>query len=200
MDDFCRVLLCKRPSVAEITWESPQALQSFLHALGPALRRNRPDTVLARLSGEGMDRESFQRELVKMLGRRNGCRRCLLVCQIESLLSAAGTVLNGFRERLGGLRALIIVIRQNRRCDFVAACPDLMDWVGHNIGRTEDLGPPFTLANVVDSIRILEHRHGMRSGEFQKKWKSGVLDSRDEYSLWAELIALRASLREGGKT
>jgi len=151
------------------------------------------------LSGEGLDGESLQREILKTLSKRNAPRKCLLIHQIESLLSAATTVLNGFRERLGGLRAVVVVIRENRHCDFVAACPDLMDWVGHNVGRAEDLGPPFTLRDVKAAIRALEKRFRMTSAEFREKWTRGELESSDDLSVWGQLIGLRVTLESAAK-
>jgi hypothetical protein len=151
------------------------------------------------LSGEGLEGESFQRVLVEWLDKRNASRRCLVVYQIESLLSAAGAVLNGFRERLGRLRAVVVVIRENRHRDFVAACPDVMDWVGHNVGRAEDLGPPFTLRDVNTAIRALEKRFRMTSAEFREKWIRGELEPSDDLSVWGQLLGLRTTLESKAK-
>jgi hypothetical protein len=200
IDQFCHVLLARRPSLAGIRWASHSAKQSFLLRIGPSLRRHRSDTVLSRLAGGSLDSESFERELLRALAMRHPSRRCLLVDQIEPLAPAAGAVLNGYREKLAALRAAVLMIRDDRYRDFAMACPDLMDWVGPNIARAEDLGPPFTLADIVASIRILEKRHGMRSAKFQQKWSGGKLEGNEEYSLWNELIAMQEGLREPGMT
>ena len=145
IDEFSRSLLSKRPSLALVTWVSQKVLDSFVARLGPALRKNQPDTVLSKLLCGDLDSGSFGEKLLGQCGRRDAAKRCLLVYRIEPLASAAAGILNGYRERLAAFRSVVVVIRDNRRRDFVTACPDLMDWVGTCVVRVEDVGPAITL-------------------------------------------------------
>jgi len=145
LDEFSRGLLSKEPSVALVTWVSEKALKSFVARLGPALRTKHPDTTLLKLACADLDSASFEKKLLARLRRKNIGKCCLLVYQIEPLARAAAGILNGYRERLASFRAVVLVIRDNRRRDFLIACPDLMDWVGTCVARAEDLGPPIVL-------------------------------------------------------
>jgi len=108
---------------------------------------------------------------------------------------AAGMILNGYREKLSQLKAVSLVIRENRYRDFSIECPDLMDWVGLTIAHAEQVARPLTLAEVTSSIRKLETRHGMTSKVFARKWVTGSVDSSDDKWLWNELIALKAQMK-----
>lgn len=145
LDEFCGALLSRHPSLAVVTWASQKALDSFVARLGPVLREYLPDTVLSKFACADLDSASFEEKLLARLRRKNTAKCCLLVYQIEPLTSAAANILNGYRERLASFRAVIVVIRDNRRRDFLTACPDLMDWVGTCVVRAEDVGPPITL-------------------------------------------------------
>lgn len=193
--EFCRGLLSHHPSVAIVTWASQPALESFVARLGPALREEHSDTILSRLSAAELDSASFPERLLRCLERRDGSRRCLLVYRIEPLAPAAARILNGFRERLASQRAVVVVIRENRKRDFVTDSPDLMDWVGTSAARAEDLGPAISLREIKASIKELERRHGMSSERFLKESTQGRLESSEDYWLWNELIAMRAAHR-----
>lgn len=151
LDEFCGAVLSRHPSVALVTWTSQKALGSFVSRLGPALRKYHSDTVLSKLTCADLDSASFGEKLVGRLDRRNARKCCLLVYQIEPLAVAAAGILNGYRERLAAFRAVVLVIRENRRRDFLSACADLMDWVGTCVVRAEEVGPPITLRE--DSTR-----------------------------------------------
>lgn len=192
---FSRDLLSKRPSVALVTWASQIALDSFVARLGSSLRAERAGTILSKLSGADLDSVSFPQELLKCLGRGQAGKRCLLVYRIEPLAPAAARILNGLRERLASLQAVIVAIRENRKRDLVTECPDLMDWVGTSVVRAEDLGPPFTLRDVNAAIRRFEDRFGLPSKQFQAKWSQGRIDATDDHWMWNELLAIRAALK-----
>ncbi len=145
LDEFCGDLLSRHPSVALVTWGNQKALESFVSRLGPALRKDRPDTILSKFSCGDLDSRSFGENLLRRFTKKDAAKRCLLVYRIEPLAPAAAEILNGYRERLAAFRAVVVVIRGNRRRDFLAACPDLMDWVGTCATRAEDVGPPITL-------------------------------------------------------
>ncbi len=145
IEEFCHVVLSKHPSLALVTWQSEKMLKSFARRLGPALREERPDTVLSKLACADLDSAAFEEKLLKRLSKKNAAECCLLIYQIEPLATAAGRILNGYRKRLASFRAVVVVIRDNRQRDLLIACPDLMDWVGTNVVRAEDLGPPITL-------------------------------------------------------
>lgn len=200
LGDFARDLLSRSPSVALVTWASEAALRSFLARLGPSLRAECPGTVLTRLCSDDLDSASFQEQLLARLNRRDASKRCLLVYRVEPLASAAATILNGFRERLASLKAVVVAIRDNRKRDFVLECPDLMDWVGPSVVRAEDLGPPMTLHEVNAAIREYEQRFGISSKELQTRWSQGQVEATDDYWLWNELLALRAALKRAGNS
>lgn len=198
--DFARDLFSRRPSVALVTWASRTALDTFVARLGAAVRAECPGTVLTRLCSADLDSVSFQEQLVVRLNRRDASKRCLLLYRVEPLASAAATILNGFRERLGSLKAVVIAIRENRKRDFVVACPDLMDWVGPTVVRAEDLGPPMTPHEINAAIGEYERRFGISSKEFQTRWCQGQVEAGDDYWLWNELLALQAALKTAGKS
>lgn len=159
----------------------------------------RPDTVLSKLCGVSLDSASFQEELLGVLARRGSSKRCLLVYEIEPLVSAAGRILNGFRERLGALRVVIVTIRENRRRDFLTVCPDLMDWIGTNVARAEDLAPPLTLREIDAAIRRFETKFQMSTEQFRAKWAEGQVEPSDDAWLWNELVALREDVSRAEK-
>ena len=192
--EFCRAVVSTHPSVARVTWVSPDALRWFLSSLGRALREAVAGVTLVRLSGANLDSDGFQARLFQLINRKCRTQRCLLVHEIESLAPAAAAALNGNRERLAVFCAVIVVIRENHYRDFVIACPDLMDWVGTRVARAEDFRPPLTLARVTSAIKDLEKRSGMSSKQFRQKWASGELASTDDFWFWNELLALRARL------
>ena len=195
LDEFCRALLSRRPFVALVTWANPAALRSFVVRLGPALRAERSDTVMANLVGADLDSAGFQAKLTASMARRDAQKRCLLVYQIEPLVSAAGEILNGYRERLGRFRAVVVAIRENRKRDFLRVCPDLMDWVGTNVVRVEDLAPALTVQKVNALIKEYEHRFAMTSDRFQEMWNRGEVESQGDQWFWNELIAIRSSIK-----
>ncbi len=145
IEEFCHVVLSKHPSLALVTWQSEKMLKSFVARLGPAVRKERSGTVFSKFACADLDSAAFEKKLRKRLSEKNAAECCLLIYQIEPLANAAGKILNGYREWLASFRAVIVVIRDNRQRDLLMACPDLMDWVGTNVVRAEDLGPPITL-------------------------------------------------------
>jgi len=195
--EFCRAVVSTHPSVARVTWASPDALRWFLSSVGRVLRDLDPPVSLLRLPGTNLDGDGFQARLFQLINRKYRTQHCLLVHEIETLAPAAAAALNGSRERLAVFRAMIVVIRENHYRDFVMACPDLMDWVGTRVARAEDFQPPLTLARVRSAIKDLEKRSGMSSKAFREKWASGELASTDEFWFWNELLALRARLGKG---
>src|SRR5260370_21919672 len=144
--DFARNLLAKSPTVALITWKKRSALMGVVQRLGGALRRQRKDTTVLQLIGAELDSEAFSRKLLDSLTKKNSSRLCLFIHEIEPLATAASKILNGFRERFAAIRALVIFIREDRRRDLLLGCPDLIDCVGLNVARAEELGLPFTIS------------------------------------------------------
>ena len=195
LGDFARGLVSRRPSVALVTWASQTALDTFVARLGAGVRAECPGTILTRLCSADLDSASFQEQLVARLNRRDASKRCLLVYRIEPLASAAARILNGFRERLASLKAVVLAVRENRKRDFVMECPDLMDWVGPGVVRAEDLGPPMTLRDVNAAIRHFERHFEITSRDFQEQWSQGQVDATDDHWLWNELLAIRAALK-----
>ena len=195
LEQFCRTVVSSQPSVAMVTWTSRLAADSFVARLGPTLRDVWPGTVLSKLEGTDLDSTSFEEKMARSLGRRDTGKRVFLIYRIEPFASAAAKILNGYRERLTCLRVVILVIRENRRRDFVLACPDLMDWVGTLVARAEDLAPALTLRQVNTSIKRLERQFGMSTKDFQAKWRAGEIKRSDEHWFWNELIAIRDRMK-----
>ncbi len=195
IEQFCRALVSNRPSVALVSWTSQAAKGSFVKRLGPTLRRERAGTIVSKLDCVNFDSASFEERISRALARRDAAECALLIHGIEPLATASARILNGYRERLARLRTAIVVIRENRRRDFMVACPDLMDWIGTLVTRAEDLAPPLTLREVNASLKRIEQRLGMSSKDFQAKWRTGQCESGDDYWMWNELIAIRDGMR-----
>ena len=123
-------------------------------------------------------------------------RTSLLVYGVEELLTAAGTLLNGFRERLGYLRATVIAVRENRRRDFLMACPDLVDWIGPRIARVEDFVGPLTAPQIRRAIRNLANKYGISSEAFLRDHGAAGGVSKADAWLWAELLAIASEFAE----
>ena len=163
------------------------------------VRKEAPGTIVSTIVGAELDSDSFRKELLSCMARSHLNRRCLLIHRIEPLASAAGRILNGSREKLGAYRVVVVVIRDNRKRDFLLECPDLMDWVGTCVARAEDLAPALTLRRVRKMIRELEKQAGMNSHEFQEKWAQGHVEPTEEHWLWNELLNIRSSMESGGQ-
>lgn len=198
IDEFARQLLSITPSAALVTWENDATLKSFVRRIGPALRAQTSGTVVARIDGVSLDSESFSRSLLSALTKKSASNTCLLIYQIEPLAAAAGKVLNGFRERLSSMQAVVIAIRGDRIRDLIIQCPDLMDWIGLTVARAEDLERPFTIRDVRKSIKQLEQRNNISTAAFLKKWEAGTSQDIDDGWLWKELIAVKRELEGHG--
>ena len=195
IEQFCRALVSNRPSVAMVTWASHVAMDSFVRRLGPVLRSEQPGTVFSKIDGAELDSGLFEEKMSAILNRRDADERALLIYRIEPLTSAAGRILNGYRERLAGLRTAIVLIRENRRRDFVVTCPDLMDWIGTLVARAEDLAPPLTLREVNAAVKRIERQFGLSTKDFQTKWRSGEVERNEDHWFWNELIAIRDEMK-----
>ncbi len=200
IEQFCRTLVSNQPSVAMVTWASHVARDSFLKRLGPTLRREQPGTILSKLDGADLDSASFEERISIALGRRDASKCALLIHGIEPLTTASAEILNGYRERLASFRATIVMIRENRRRDFVVACPDLMDWIGTLVARAEDLAPPLTLREVNAAVKRIERQFGMSTKDFQTKWHGGEVERTEDHWFWNELIAIRDEMKSATKS
>lgn len=199
IEQFCRTLVSNQPSVAMVTWASHVAMDSFVKRFGPTLRREQAGMVLSKLNGADLDSASFEERISTALGRRDVSTCALLVYGIEPLTTASAGILNGYREKLARFRATIVMIRENRRRDFVVACPDLMDWMGTLVARAEDLAPPLTLREVNAAVKRIERQFGMSTKEFLTKWHSGEVERNDDHWFWNELIAIRHEMKSAAK-
>lgn len=191
---FARSLLSRTHSVALISWENHRALAAFIHALGPAIREQKKDTVITQTACGNLDSETFAMTLISSFRKRDASRRLLLLYEIEPLVGAVGRVLNGFRERLSLFRAVIVAVREDRRRDLLIECPDLIDWIGLSVARAEDFGPAFTLRDIRASVKEFEQRYGISSKAFMEQWDTGHADTIGESWLWKELIAIQREL------
>lgn len=198
IDEFARSLLSTKPSLALVTWESDDALKVFGQRIGTVLRAHSLNITVSRIDGSSLDSESFSKRLLGALIKKNASSTCLLVWHVEPLVAAAGKILNGFRERLSCVEAVVIAIRKDRKRDFFLQCPDLMDWIGLTVARAEDLGRPLTLRDVKKSIRDFEQRYKTTTAAFLKKWESGAVPDIDDGWLWKELIAMKDDLESVG--
>jgi len=163
---------------------------ALLDNLKPVLRRTDRRLRLALLNGENMGSEQFEDALQEQLQQRNADATVLVLCSLEALLEAAGRVLNGVREQMRRFRAVILLVRENRRAELLAACPDFMDWFGIDTYRAEALARPFTSADVKRAIGSYEEKHGMGSNDFARKWEAGLVTAMDDGWMWNELLAL----------
>lgn len=195
LHEFAKTLLSQAPAVALITWQTQVARNSFSGRLSKALKAADADAILTPIDASGSDSASLDETMAGTLGKRDGPRRCVLLSGIEPLASAAGRVLNGYRERFAEVRALVVLLRADAKRDFMLECPDLMDWVGTRVARAEDLLPPLTKREIGEALRAMEKKRGMTSADFTKKWRAGEVPPSDESWFWAELIAVRDSLK-----
>lgn len=192
--EFCRSLLARRPALGLVTWTTQPAIKSLPARLRGGFHKASPGARVSHIDASQLDEASFEVKLITAFAGKSIAERCLLVYGIEPLTSAAARMLNGYRERLGSFLAVVIVIREDRRRDFILDCPDLMDWIGANEARAEALGPPLTLRDVDASILGLEKRFHMTTEEFCAKRDRGELGSSDDYWFWSELLAVRSSI------
>lgn len=192
LDDLVRTLLVRSPSLALIVWEERSALVSFLERLKPTIQAHNQDTIVSEIIGTSLNSQSFLETFLAALEKTDAHKTCLVLYEMEPLLSAAGRILNGYREKLASFRAVIIANRQNRQRDLLIECPDLMDWIGLTISHAEDLSPPFTLLEVNEAIKNLEKHYQMKSAKFVEKYLSG--DKVKDAWLWMELIYIRLEL------
>ncbi len=196
LEAFGRALMERSPSVALVTWRKLSALRSFIDHVGLVLRKHRADTLVSKIHVAKLDRQAFSEQILKTLKRRDAARICLLIYEIEPLASSVGRILNGYRERIASLRALVLCIRENRLRDLLLECPDLVDWIGSMVGRAEDLGSPLTLPRVRKAIRSFERRHGLKSKEFVKQLKAGGGHDLADAWVWEELLAVKCELEK----
>jgi len=197
MDEFVETVLARRPSVSLVSWHDPHSLARFVEQLRSELTEALPDPPIVSISGAEHDSRSFAEELVQVLDGPDCESTCLLVRDIEPLAVLAGEVLNGFRERIAVLQALVLLIREDKSHDFANACPDLMDWVGPMVVRARDFGRPFTVEDVKAKIAAFEERNAKTSQAFMEDWTQGKAEAIENAWFWAELLALKADM-EGG--
>ncbi len=196
IDEFARDLASASPAAALVTWQTEHALAAFLSSLSLAIRKAAPGTQVKSLPGIDLDSDSFRRELIQMVQRRDAGRTCLVVHDIEELVSAAGAILNGSRELFVRLRAIIIAIRENRVRDLAIACPDLMDWIGVSIARADDLSPPLRRIDIERRLRRIEKKYNTSSDKFVENRSRIEAASRGDAWLWSELLAIRSTLSQ----
>jgi hypothetical protein len=194
IDDFVAILSTRPGGFALVSWEHRPAMLALLDNLKPVLRRTDRKLRVALLNGENMSSEQFEDALQERLQQRNTDATILVLCNLETLLEAAGRVLNGVREQMRRFRAVILVVRENRRADLLAACPDFVDWFGITTYRAEALARPFTSSDVQRAIRSYEKKHSMSSRDFAGEWEAGRVTNMDDGWMWNELLALYRDL------
>jgi hypothetical protein len=199
IDDFVAFLSVRQGSFALVSWEHRPAMLAFLTNLKSVLRRTDRGLPVLLLGGENLNSDEFEEALHERLQRHNAGATVLVLYDLESLLDAAGRVLNGFRERMRSFRAVILVVRENRRADLFAACPDFVDWLGIAVHRAEALSPPFTLSDVRRAIRAFERKHGMSNQVFSRQWEDGKVTNMDDGWMWNELLALYRNMKTTAK-
>jgi len=121
---------------------------------------------------------------------------CLVLYGLEPLVSSAAKILNGFRERLANAKCVIIAIRENRQRDFIIDCPDLMDWIGLQVARAEDLSVPFTASDVRKLLKEFEIRYGKSSEQFLKEMQAEKSGDPIDGWFWRELLHVEEDLEK----
>jgi hypothetical protein len=126
---------------------------------------------------------------MKVSGSNNSANTCLFLYGIDGFPATAAAILNGFRERLGKLRAFLVGLREDRKAAFFSEAPDLVHWVGPYSCRAEDLA--FTVGNkeIRAAIKHLEQQYGMTSKAFADSGhrESTIADAW----LWSELLEIQ---------
>jgi hypothetical protein len=150
-NEFVEAVLETNLRISVVTWESRDSLEWFCAELKERFEASADRIELSVLDAENLDSRGFEEAICAVLDSDSASSTCLTIKNIEPLTSLAVEIMNGLRERLINLRALIILIRANRKRDLLLSCPDLMDWVGPNLFRAEDLGPPVP-DEVVESL------------------------------------------------
>src|SRR6266478_2488125 len=112
--DFVRDLLSKSPAVGLITWTKQEALAGALAKVCQAVR-NQSSAKLVHIVGGELDSPGFESRLREVLSSKHARKTFLLVDQIEPLVSAAGRVMNGYREEIATVLALVVAIRRDRQ-------------------------------------------------------------------------------------
>jgi hypothetical protein len=199
VDDFVTLLLIRQGTFVLVSWEHRSALLALLANLKTALRRTDRSLRVSLLNGEDLNSDQFAEVLHERLQGRSAGATVLVLYNLETLLDAAGRVLNGFREQMRCFQAVILVIRENRRVDLFAACPDFVDWFGTTPYRAETLSRPFVLSDVQRAIRSFEKKHGMSSKDFAPKWEDGHASHIDNGWMWNELLALYRDMKARAK-
>jgi hypothetical protein len=195
IDDFVSLLSVRPSSFALVSWEHRPAMLALLTNLKRTLRRTDRSLRVALLNGENLNSEQFAGAVHECLQQQSAGATVLVLYDLESLLDAAGRVLNGFRESLRRFRAVVLVVRENRRRDLLAACPDFMDWFGVTAYRAEALSRPFTSSDLRRAIEAFEKKHGMTSKDFARKWEDGHVTNIDDGWMWSELLALQRDMK-----
>ncbi|MCY2992409.1 MAG: hypothetical protein NTY19_31695 [Planctomycetota bacterium] len=200
IDDFVDLLLVRKGIFALVSWEHRPAMLALLTNLKRSVRRTERTIRTSLLSGENLVAEQFVVALHGQLKSQHASATVLVLYDLETLLDGAGRILNGLREQLRCFRAVILVLRENRRGDLFAACPDFMDWFGPIIYYAEALSRPFTPSDVRRAIRSFEAKHGMSSKDFSRKWESGQGTGIDDGWMWNELLALYGDMKARAQT
>jgi len=195
VDDFVALLCVRQGSFALVSWEHRPAMLALLTNLKRTLRRTDRSLRVSLLNGENLNSDQFAEALHERLQQKSAGATVLVLYNLETLLDAAGRVLNGFREQMRCFRAVILVIRENRRADLFTACPDFVDWFGITVYRAESLSRPFTSSDIQRAIRSFEKKHGMSSKDFAREWEDGHVTDIDDGWMWNELLALYRDMK-----
>lgn len=196
-EDFATTLLTRSPAIALLDWEERLALTSFVERLPGALQTCQSDIILTTISAGQLDSHSFSQQLLIALSNPEASKTCVLVTAIEPMTTIAAQILNGYRERLASCKAMVIIIRNNWRRDFIMHGPDLVDWVDPSLmGRVEELGPPFTIEDVEHSLKVFEERYQLSSEEFYQQYVLGQVNHIAEAWFWVELLRIHQDLVE----
>jgi hypothetical protein len=194
--DFCSSVLARVPSVAMVSWQRHEALSSFIHRFEQTLLSIDPNLLVRSINCKDMGAIEFAHAFVVAIEHPDASRICFVFYGVEALAIAAGRILNGFRERITHARAVVVVIREDRKRDFMLQAPDLMDWIGTMVTRAEDMEKPFTNEEINTIISRFEQRYELSTKAFRKKWDLGkAIDIPDAW-LWRELILMKEELEK----
>jgi hypothetical protein len=192
--DFVRSLVLVRPAIGMVCWREDADLVQTIAGLSAAVKEAANDAVLRTVHAEGQNGDWVRAQLMEQIQADDVDRKWLFISRIEEVLPTAARVLNGAREQLGRLRAVVVFVRENRRREFQQACPDLMDWVGLRICLAYQLSPRRGLKDLDESLSRLESQYGFQSHSFVKDPTVVLSKSPHDAWLWKELLALRSEL------
>ena len=192
--DFVRSLVLVRPAVGMAVWRKDADLLQTIAGLSEAVKQAANGAQLAMVDAEGHDGDWFRTQLMERIQAADADRTWLFLSRIEEVLPAAARVLNGAREQLGRLAAVVVFVRENRRGEFQRSCPDLMDWVGLRICLAYQLSPRLGLKDIKESLGRLEAQYGLPSSSFMADPTVVLSRSPQDAWLWKELLTIQSEL------